>query len=92
MQLAKAKGNTLLTRVVRELVTRTSLIVGLFGRNRETICPEDEHSQIVAAIVDGNADLAEQRIRHHLEHIENGLDLDRSHPPDTDIARILGGD
>ncbi|MCX2721089.1 GntR family transcriptional regulator [Roseibium salinum] len=91
VQLAKANGNTLLARVVRELVTRTSLIVGLFGTNRKITCPEDEHCQIVAAIVDGNADLAAQRIRHHLEHIENGLELDRSRRPDTDIARILGG-
>lgn len=89
VQLAKSNGNKFLIRLVRELVTQTSLIVGLFGQNRQITCPENEHSQIVDAIAVGDSDLAAQRVRYHLEHIEAGLDLDRVNHPDTDITSIL---
>lgn len=91
VELARAHGNAVLTRMMRELVTRTSLIVGLFGGNRQSTCPEDEHSQIVEAIVAGDTTLAERKVRHHLQHIQDGLDLEREEASETDIARILKG-
>lgn len=90
VELAKGHGNTVLTRVIRELVTRTSLIVGLFGVNRESSCPEDEHNRIVEAIAAGDGARAEVLVRHHLKHIQDGLDLTRAEDERPDIARILG--
>ncbi len=87
--LAKGHQNAVLTRMIRELVTRTSLIVGLFGSSRNSSCPDDEHRQIVEAIVAGDAELAEQKVCHHLIHIQNGLDLERDAVKETDVARIL---
>ncbi|MCP4383327.1 MAG: GntR family transcriptional regulator [Hyphomicrobiales bacterium] len=91
IELAKGHGNAVLTRLIRELVTRTSLIVGLFGVNRESTCPEEEHSQIVEAIAAGDGDRAEAVVRHHLSHIQNGLDLTSVAKDQPDLARILSG-
>ena len=91
VELAKGHGNSVLTRMIRELVTRTSLIVGLFGSGGESICPEDEHSRIVEAIASGNGELAEDTVRQHLRHILDDLDLERSRQTQPDVTRILSG-
>ena len=91
VELAKGHGNAALTRFVRELVTRTSLIVGLFGVNRESTCPEDDHSEIVEAIAAGDCNKAAKAVRHHLRHIQDGLDLTSVRNEQPDLARILRG-
>lgn len=92
VKLAEAHGNAVLTRMLRELVTRTSLIVGLFASSRSSTCPDDEHNQICEAILAGDGGLAERKVRHHLQHIENGLDLERQASPAANLTTILRGD
>jgi len=90
VELARAHGNATLTRFVRQLVTRSSLIVGLFGRNQHSTCPDTEHSQIVAAIEAGDAEQAGAKIRHHLNHIQAGLELETRNNSVSDLSQILG--
>ncbi len=89
VELAKGHGNAVLVRFVRELVTRTSLIVGLFGVTKEATCPEDEHRGIVDAVAGGDGAGAAEMMRRHLEHIRNGLDLGREEIERPDLTRIL---
>ena len=89
VELAKGHGNTVLTRHVKELVTRTSLIVGMFGVKRESACPEDEHSQIVDAIAAKDGNRAARLVRRHLTHIQEGLDLHNAVEEQPDLKRIL---
>ena len=91
VELAKGHGNAALIRFVRELVTKTSLIVGLFGVNRESTCPENDHSQIVEAIATGDGNKAAKAVHDHLVHIQNGLDLTSVKNEQPDLARILAG-
>lgn len=90
VQLAKAHGNSVLGRVLRELVTRASLIVGMFGTSRGETCPEDEHSRILEAISRKDGDEAARLVQHHLEHIQDGLDLKQSKGMNDDLKSILG--
>ena len=89
VELAKGHGNTVLTRLVRELVTRTSLIVGMFGVERKSSCPEDEHHQIVEAIAARDGKKAARLVRRHLSHIQEGLELDDVSTEPPDLVRIL---
>lgn len=89
VELARSHGNSVLQRTIRELVTRTSLIVALFGSDRRSTCPEGEHAGIVAAIVAGDADRAAGAIAHHLLHIQDGLDLARVSGKEVDLVAIL---
>ncbi len=91
VELAKCHGNSVLTRVVRELVIRSSLIVALFGTNKDSSCPDDEHASIIDAIVSGDPQAAEDNIQHHLLHIKNSLDLEQSQKVEPDLAKILTG-
>lgn len=89
-KLAQATGNKFISRVMRELVTRTSLIVGLFGSSQNASCPEDEHTNILNAILARDPDQAEALLMSHLGHIQSGLDMDARPQPQDDLAVILG--
>ncbi|AXT26463.1 GntR family transcriptional regulator [Ruegeria sp. AD91A] len=91
VELARCHKNSVLTRVLRELVTRTSLIVALFGSNRNATCPDDEHTSIIDAIADGQPQAAEDAIRHHILHVQNSLDLEQTQKTEPDLAKILSG-
>lgn len=91
VELAQAQGNSVLTKMIRELVTRTSLIVGLFGSSRNMTCPESEHDQILEAIESGDSARAESLVCHHLKHIQSGLDLSKNKTEERDLVKILGG-
>ena len=90
VKLALASGNTILARVVRELVTRSSLIVGLFGTSSHATCPADEHSNILSAIENGDSDSAETQMFEHLNRIRDGLNFSAPKPQERDLAEILG--
>ena len=89
-KLAQATGNKFIFRMMRELVTRTSLIVGLFGSSENASCPDDEHSKILTAIQSHNPEMAEQLLISHLSHIQSGLDMESRQEPQDDLAAILG--
>ena len=90
VQIAFASGNAVLTKIVRELVTRTSLIVGMFGSASTARCPEHEHPDILDALRKGDADKAAELMRQHLRHIENSLDLSAGKSKRIDFNAILG--
>jgi len=89
-KLAQATGNQFISRMMKELVTRTSLIVGLFGSSENATCPEDEHAKILQAIQAHDADRAAKLIVSHLGHIQSGLNMDARDEPKDDLATILG--
>lgn len=88
-KLAQATGNKFISRMMRELVTRTSLIVGLFGSSENASCPDDEHSKILKAIQLRDPDQSEELLVSHLKHIQNGLVMDTRRQPQGDLAAIL---
>ncbi|WP_235862295.1 GntR family transcriptional regulator [Roseovarius litorisediminis] len=89
-KLAQATGNKFVSRMMRELVTRTSLIVGLFGSSENASCPDDEHSRILQAIQSRDPEQAETLLIAHLNHIQSGLNMDVRQQPQDDLATILG--
>lgn len=90
VQLATATGNAVLRKMVRELVTRTSLIVGMFGSPGSASCPEHEHPDILDALRQRDADKAAELTRQHLKHIEASLDLSAGKNQQIDLNAILG--
>ncbi|MHA6264932.1 GntR family transcriptional regulator [Arenibacterium sp. CAU 1754] len=89
-KLAQATGNKFISRMMRELVTRTSLIVGLFGSSENESCPDDEHTDILDAIQSRDPERAEELLVSHLNHIQNGLDMETRQKPQDDLIEILG--
>ena len=90
VKLALVTGNSILSRMVHELVTKSSLIVGLFGAPNLASCPMDEHTDILSAIESRDAARAAILMQEHLDHIWNGLNISDPRPPAGDLAKVLG--
>ena len=91
VMLASVNGNMVLTRMVQELVARTSLIIGLFGTSGVSNCEEHEHLDILVALRARDVKRVDALIRTHLDHIKSALDLSTPEPEEADIATILSG-
>lgn len=89
IKVAQASENAVLARMLRELVTRSSLIIGLYGTRGVFSCPEHEHADMVAAIRERDPDKAESLMRRHLSHIQSDLDLSSSEPEEADLVELL---
>lgn len=87
--VATVSGNSFLTRTLRELVTRTSLIVAMFGSGRSSCCRDDEHEKILEAIEARDTLRASDLTKEHLEHIRSDLDFSRSHATEPDLVSLL---
>lgn len=91
VKIATVTGNSVLHKVMRELVTRTSLIVGLFGSTQHACSPDDEHETIFRAIERHDADTAANLVRDHLSHIQGSLKLTVPKMDQPDLVSILRG-
>lgn len=86
--LAELAGNSSLAKVMRELSTLTCLIISLYDAPTATSCRMDEHEQIVAAIERGDQARAETLMLHHLDHIQQSLNLEQA-AEDVDLESIF---
>ena len=90
--VAAKAGHVVYENFLRELVARSSLILLLYRSRRARICGTDHHEVVAAAIEEGDADRAADLMIHHLDEIEDGLELaEEEAPPASPLADILGG-
>ncbi len=79
--LAEIGANSFISRIMRQLCPFTSLIHALYDGPQTLACPEDEHGAIVQAIEDRDEARAIALMLHHLEHVENALNLSLDQQP-----------
>ena len=91
VKLADTCGNSIISKTVRELVTKTSLIVGMYGSSSHSSCPDDEHQRLLEAIKANESDLAQDIISEHLKHIWKGLHITAVSEENNQLEQILGG-
>ncbi len=87
--LAQIAGNAILIRTMKELVTRTSLIIGLFGAPGLNSCRDDDHASIVHAFHTRDAEKAAWMMTLHLKHIESHLQLDAKPHEAVDLVQLF---
>jgi DNA-binding GntR family transcriptional regulator len=92
LELARLTGNAALHGIMRELVSRTSLIIAVHAPARGPICLCDEHEALIEAARCGDAAEAARVMDHHLEHIAATLALaaDDAAAP-IDLKAVLAG-
>ena len=76
MKLAEIAGNETLAGYLKELVTRTSLIIAQYETPGNVICTHHDHEDLVKAIQSGDADKAVSLMEHHIRACEDKLNLD----------------
>jgi DNA-binding GntR family transcriptional regulator len=73
--LAQIAANSVMLRIMKELVTRTSLIIGIFGAPSVASCRDDDHERILRAFKVRDGQTAADLMAEHLRVIEGGLEL-----------------
>lgn len=87
--IAEIAGNVILTDYVRDLVSRSSLIIALYWRRRDTTCDSHAHHALAGAIGNGDVDSASELMRGHLVDLLSGLELSVSERRNVSLSEIL---
>ena len=87
--LAEVAGNSVALRMVKELVTRTSLIIGIFGSPGVSNCRDEDHDEIFNAFRTRDTDAAARLMSDHLRHIQEHLELSGPAEGASDLVAIF---
>jgi DNA-binding GntR family transcriptional regulator len=88
--IAEIAGQSILTEIVRDLCSRSSLIISLYWRRRDTICESHAHHALADAIGRHSARDASELMTSHLVDLLSGLDLsERNAAASPTLATIL---
>jgi DNA-binding GntR family transcriptional regulator len=87
--LAEIAGNHVLHRFLEELVSRTSLIIGMFGTSTNLDNSEDEHTKILEAIISHDSSTAIELMEAHLHQIEVSIRLPEKKKAKIDFQELF---
>ncbi|MDW7748564.1 GntR family transcriptional regulator [Halomonas sp.] len=88
--LAEHSPNRVLGAMLTDLILRTSIVIALYKRPNPASCfLAGDHTALLAALEQGDAEAAREVIRHHLESLEALLDLS-PREASIDLMAILG--
>jgi DNA-binding GntR family transcriptional regulator len=87
--MADMGGNSVLRSFLGELVSRTSLILALYGRPQPADCTVAEHQQVIAALKDRNELATTEALDRHLRAVEARTDLSPPEPVRVDLRTVL---
>lgn len=87
--LAELTGSRLLASYVNEVISRSSLIIARFAQAHSAQCGLEEHTAIIDAIRDGDADLAIARMEGHLNGVQGRALLEPDERREEKVADIL---
>lgn len=87
--LGRISGNSVLADILDNLMVRSSLIVALYQRNDEPTCQHHEHRDILQALAAGDGKQAIELMKHHLDHLEAELALEKDQDQEIDLKAVL---
>jgi DNA-binding GntR family transcriptional regulator len=89
IHLVDALGNTSLSRFLRDLLSRSSVMVSVYEAATDSVCAVDEHGAIVEALRARDVARAIDVSREHFLHVESRLRLEQAAPAPDDLADDL---
>lgn len=89
VMLAEMAEAEFLGGLMRDLVSRTSLIMAAFRDSNMHNCGPDEHEQILLHLKHGDLEAAKQAMVDHLKHVENALNLMQDRAPPKSLRDAL---
>ena len=87
--IAEIAGQSILTGIVKDLLSQSSLIIALYWRRRDTTCESHAHQALVDAIEKREAKAASDLMRSHLKDLLSGLDLTFSEEKPKTLSELL---
>ncbi|MBG9388316.1 GntR family transcriptional regulator [Caenimonas aquaedulcis] len=88
VRMAELTGNEVLAQILKDLVSRSSLITLMYQRAGAAKHSHEEHAELLKAIAAKDAERAATLMQAHLVHVEESLAFDRK-VPTHDIAAAL---
>jgi DNA-binding GntR family transcriptional regulator len=88
VRLAELTGNEVLAQMLKDLVSRSSLITLMYQRPGAQRHSQEEHVELVRALAAKDEKRAVKLMDEHLRHVEESLAFDRP-VPTHDIAQAL---
>jgi DNA-binding GntR family transcriptional regulator len=88
VKMAQLMGNEVLVQILRELVSRSSLISLMYQRDASARHSQEEHVELVKALAAKDEERAVRLMQEHLRNVEANLALDRK-VPSHDVALAL---
>ena len=88
VRMAELTGNEVLVRILRDLVSHSSLITLMYQRDAAAAHSQEEHVELVKAIAAKDEKLAVRLMEEHLLHVEESLAFHKP-APSNDIALAL---
>lgn len=89
IMLAQIAANGVMLRMIKELITRTSLIIGIFGAPGVSNCRDEDHARILEAFKTRDKAMAARLMSSHLEHIQAHIDLGAPHSNPIDLVALF---
>jgi DNA-binding GntR family transcriptional regulator len=89
MAIAGVRGEGALTRFLGGLISRSSLVIALYGRGPASACGHDEHAAFLAALEAREGPRAATLMAEHIDHILSDLLLSPRSDASVDVAAIL---
>jgi DNA-binding GntR family transcriptional regulator len=86
--VAEGAGNRILVDLLRDLISRSSLIIAVYQAPNTPTCPPDEHERLVAALEKGERRAVDLMVRH-LDHVLADLRLEDPEEKSVDLESVL---
>lgn len=91
LAIASISAQPILAGFVRELISRSSLIIALYWRRPDTICERHAHAALGEAIASGEGQRASDLMMSHLVDLLSGLDLRPRPSKEVRLHDLLSG-
>ena len=88
--LAEAADNSILVELLRDLISRSSLIIAVYQAPGSSPCPPDAHRELTAAF-ERRERGAIKLMTQHLDHVFADLTLEERNEGGVDLKSVFGG-
>jgi DNA-binding GntR family transcriptional regulator len=88
--LAAAADNSILVELLRDLISRSSLIIAVYQIPGSSPCPPDAHRELTAAF-ERRERGAVKLMTQHLDHVFADLTLEERNEGGVDLKSVFGG-
>jgi len=89
--IADFADQKVLAGILRTLVSRSSLIIALYWRRRDTACERHSHRALLDAFAGNDGAKAEEIMKSHIVDLHSGLDLVERDKPGPSLAEVFAG-
>lgn len=89
--IAEVADQHTIAEMIKALVARSSLVIALYWRRRDTLCESHAHHALVDAFAARDGGQAEALMHSHLVDLLSGLDLREREETPKSLRDLLGG-